>query len=64
MVMNASTTTSSSRTVGAMLGAMFGVGAAVTSTSGQNFTIALSDNDGEFISRVIDARNQALTAGG
>ena len=54
-----------SRTGGAgVVGGNFAVGGAVTNTSGQNFTLALSSKDREFISRVIDALNNALAARG
>ena len=50
IVLNASTTTSSSTTVGdVMLESEIGVGAAATYTSSQNFAKALTSTDGEFI---------------
>jgi hypothetical protein len=64
VVLNASTTTSTSRTVGAIMGTGLGVGGAVTSTSGQNFVTALSSKDGEFVTRVVAALNNALVARG
>ena len=65
VVLNASTTTSSSRTVGGgLLGGGLGAGVAITNTAGQDFVMALSSKDGEFISRVIDALNNALVARG
>lgn len=65
VVLNASTTAGASRTIGGgMLGDGFAVGAAVTGSTSQNFTIALSSKDGEFISRVVDALNNALVARG
>ena len=65
VVLNASTTAGTSRTVGGgMLGDSFAVGAAVTGSTSQNFVIALSSKDGEFISRVVGALNEALVARG
>ena len=65
VVLNASTTAGTSRTIGGgMLGGSFAVGAAVTGSTSQNFVIALSSKDGEFISRVVDALNEALVARG
>jgi hypothetical protein len=62
VVLNASTTTSTSRT--ALLGTGIGVGGAVTSTSGQNFTIAFSSKNREFVARIVNALNNALVARG
>ena len=65
VVLNASTTAGASRTVaGGLIGGRFGVGAANTNSLSQNFVIALSSKDGEFINRVIDALNEALVARG
>ena len=65
VVLNASTTAGTSRTIGGgMLGDSFAVGAAITGSTSQNFVIALSSKDGEFISRVVDALNNALVARG
>ena len=65
VVLNASTTAGTSRTVGGgMLGDSFAVGAAVTGSTSQNFTIALSSKDGEFVNRVVEALNEVLVARG
>jgi len=65
VILNASTTAGTSRTAGGgMVGSGFAVGAAVTGSTSQNFTIALSSKDGEFISRVVGALNEALVARG
>lgn len=65
VVLNASTTASTSITVGGgMIGGSPAVGAATTRGSSQNFVIALSDKDGESIGRVVGALNEALVARG
>ena len=65
VILNASTTAGTSRTVGGgMIGGSFAAGAAVTDSTSQNFTIALSSKDREFISRVVGALNEALVARG
>jgi len=65
VVLNASTTAGTSRTAGGgMVGSGFAVGGAVTGSTSQNFVIALSSKDGEFINRVVEALNEALVARG
>ena len=65
VVLNASTTAGTSRTAGGgMVGSGFAVGAAVTGSTSQNFVIALSSKDGEFVNRVVEALNEALVARG
>ena len=65
VILNASTTAGTSRTTGGgMVGGSFAVGAAVTGSISQNFVVALSSKDGEFISRVVDALNEALVTRG
>lgn len=65
VVLNASTTASASTTGGGgLIGGSFAVGAATTRGSSQNFVIALSSKDEEFIRRVIGALNEALIARG
>ena len=65
VVLNASTTASTSITGGGgLIGGSLAVGAATTRGSSQNFVIALSSRDEEFIRRVISALNEALIARG
>ena len=65
VVLNASTTASASTTGGGgLIGGSLAVGAATTRGSSQNFVVALSDKDEEFIRRVIGALKEALIARG
>ncbi len=65
VVLNASTTASASTTGGGgLIGGSLAVGAATTRGSSQNFVIALSSKDEEFVRRVIGALNEALVARG
>lgn len=65
VILNASTTASASTTGGGgLIGGSLAVGAATTRGSSQNFVVALSSKDEEFIRRVIGALNEALIARG